>query len=330
MDGWIDHLIHLLLMILGKGVAPLAVVVLVEKTGDGREGDLAVAHNSHIRLYALVDLGVVDIEMYNLCLLCVGGWRTSVAIAESHTDGDDDISLLSLDVGGIVAMHTDHTHIEGMVGGQGRKTEQSACGRDVCLLDKLHQLVLCTAKFHTVTHQCQRTLGRVDKFSRNLNSRLLWSGIRHIAAHEIHLSRFPFRLIHLCVLGEVEHHRTWTAGACDIESTTHCPCNILGTTYLIAPLADRLCNTHEVNLLEGIGAKHSHAHLSCYHHDRRRVHHGVCNSGKCVCCTRSTGHDTHSHFITHPCITLGSMCGSLLVANEDMVECLFLATGIVI
>ena len=120
-----------------------------------------------------------------------------------------------------------------------------------------------------MTHQCQRTLGRVDKFSRNLNSRLLWSGIRHIAAHEIHLSGHPFGLIDLGVLREVENDRTWTTSAGDIESTADSPCYIFGTANLVAPLGDRLCHTHEVNLLEGISSKHSHSHLSCYDHDGR-------------------------------------------------------------
>ena len=37
-------------------------------------------------------------------------------IRESHADGNQHIALLLLDVWGIVTMHTQHTHIQRMVG----------------------------------------------------------------------------------------------------------------------------------------------------------------------------------------------------------------------
>ena len=217
-----------------------------------------------------------------------------------------------------------------MTGWQCRQTEQSACCGNVGLLDKLNKFILCTSEFHSVSYECQRFLGRIDEFGGSLNSRLLWSGIRNVTAHEIYLGRFPLCLIYLCVLGEVEHHRTRTSSACDIESTAHSPSDILGTSYLIAPLGYRLSHTHEVNLLEGVGTKHTHAHLSCNHHDRCGVHHGVGNTREGIRCTRTACYDTHSHFVTHPGISLGRMCGSLFVAHENMIKCLLLATCIVV
>ena len=118
-------------------------------------------------------------------------------------------------------------------------------------------------------YKYQRTLGIVDEFGSLLDCRLVGRGIRYIAAHEIHLCGHPFGLVHLCILREVENDRTRPTSACDIKSTADCPCYILWTSNLVAPFRDRLCHTHEVNLLEGISSKHSHSHLSCYDHDGR-------------------------------------------------------------
>ena len=79
-----------------------------------------------------------------LCLLGVCRWRTGVSVAESHTYGNDDIGFLCLDIRGIVAMHTYHTHVQGMASRQCRQSKQCACCWNVCLLNKLHQLVLST------------------------------------------------------------------------------------------------------------------------------------------------------------------------------------------
>ena len=56
--------------------------------------------------------------MNNLGLLRIGGGQTCHAVAEPHTNGDEHVTFLLLDVGSIVAVHAQHTHIEGMIGGE--------------------------------------------------------------------------------------------------------------------------------------------------------------------------------------------------------------------
>ena len=152
MDSGVDDLLHLFVMTGFETVAPLPVYILLEQSGDGWHGHLAVAHHCHIGVDALVDFGTVDVEMDYLCLLGVGGGQTRHAVAEPHADGDEHVTLLFLQVGRIVAVHTEHTHVEGMSGGQCRESEQRACSRDVGFLEHLHQFVLCAGQLHALSH----------------------------------------------------------------------------------------------------------------------------------------------------------------------------------
>ena len=118
MNVFLDNFLLLLLAIHIERVAPFTVYILVQQTCDGWQRLFAVTDDSDIRLYHLVYLGLVNIEMNHLSLRSILGRNTRDTVAESHTDGYQHITLLRLHVGGIRAMHTEHTHIERMIAGQ--------------------------------------------------------------------------------------------------------------------------------------------------------------------------------------------------------------------
>ena len=142
--------------------------------------------------------------------------------------------------------------------------------------------------------------------------------------------RLPFGGMHLCVFGEVEHHWSWSAGACYIESPAHSPCHIFWFSNLITPFRYRLCHTHQVYLLECICAEHSYPHLSGYHHHRSGVHHGICHTCQCVGGTGSAGHQAYAHVAAHPCISFSGMGSRLLVSYQYVVEGFLFASRIII
>ena len=139
-----------------------------------------------------------------------------------------------------------------------------------------------------------------------------------------------FHHLGLCVLGEIEHYRTWATAARDIESTADSPRNVLSMAYLVTPLAYWLGNAHEVNLLERVCSQCPNRHLSGNDHDRSGVHHGVGNTRESVCCAWSAGHKSHSHLAADTSITLCGMCRTLLVTHKYMVEAFLLASSIVV
>ena len=154
--------------------------------------------------------------------------------------------------------------------------------------------------------------------------------IRVVAAYRRDLGRLPLACAHLCTLGEVDYDRSRTTCACNVESTAYGPCYILGTTYLIAPLADRLSQTYEVDLLKSVSAKCAHAHLSGNDDNRCRVNHGIGNTCQSVGNARTACHQAHTYLTTNAREALSRMCSRLFMTHEYMVESFLLTSCIVV
>lgn len=119
MDGRLDDAAALLIPVRTETLYPFTMAVLIEEARDGWQRNLAVAHYGHVGLHHLVYLNVVDVEVYDFSLLGVRIESARVAIAETHTNGYYYVSFLRQNVRSQIAVHAEHTHIEGMVGGQG-------------------------------------------------------------------------------------------------------------------------------------------------------------------------------------------------------------------
>ena len=124
------------------------------------------------------------------------------------------------------------------------------------------------SQLYTLPYQCQGLLGMVNQFDSLLHSLLVELRISNIGTNEIYLLGFPIHLFHLCITGEVQYYRTRTTATGNIEGTADSPCDILCMANLIAPFGDRLCHTHQVNLLEGICTQRIDSHLTGNHHNR--------------------------------------------------------------
>ena len=132
--------------------------------------------------------------------------------------------------------------------------------------------------------------------------------------------RLVFNHSHLCVFGKVEHHRTRTARACNVERAAHCPSHIFGAANLIGPFRYWLRNAHKVNLLKGVGAKESRTHLTSNHHNWGAVHHCVGNACYCVSYARSACYKADTNFSAYSRITLCGVRGGLLVAYQYVIQ----------
>ena len=181
-----------------------------------------------------------------------------------------------------------------------------------------------------MTHKRQGLLGVVDQVSSSLHGSCIEFGVGNVRTNEIHLLGLELHQSRLSVLGEVQHHRTGTAAAGDVEGAAHSPCNILGTTNLIAPLGDWLSHTHEVNLLEEVRAKGRDWNLTSDDHDGSRVQHSISHARQGVGGPRTAGDDSYAHLAADAGIALSSVSGALFVAHEDMVEGFLLTTCIVV
>ena len=186
------------------------------------------------------------------------------------------------------------------------------------------------SQFHALSYQRQRFLGMVDQVGSLFHRLHVHLRISNITAHEVSLLQLEINSLHLRIARQVEHHRTGSSALGNVESATHCPCDILCMTNLIAPFGDWLGNTHEVNLLESICTQDADAHLTGNDDDWCGIHHRISDTCQRVCSTRSAGNNTHTDLTAHPCKTFCRMGCSLFMTNQDMVECFLLASGIII
>ena len=258
--------------------------------------------------------------MDHLGLFGIAVKTTGDTIRESHADGNKHVALLLLDVWRIVAVHSQHTHIQRMIGRKCRESQQGTSCWDVCFLKEFYQLILGIAQLYAMSDKSQRLLGIVDKLSSYLDSFLIYLWIRDIRADTVGLSRHPFGFLNLGITWKVKYDRTRTATARNIKSTVYRPCDIFCTTDLIAPLCDRLRHTHQVYFLEGVCTQCAYAHLSGDDHDRNGVHHRICYTGKRICGTWTGSDNRHTNLATDTRISLGSMGCALLMADEDMMK----------
>ena len=316
----IYHLIVLLLGVRLETVYPCLMSGRFHKFGYLCQSLLAVAQYRHGGFHYLAHLGGVYLEVYHLGLLGVGVQVARNTVVEAHAHGNEQVALVGHHVGSQIAMHAQHTHVQGMAGGSGGKAEHGLSEGYLCLLAKGKEFLACTGKFHTLANEHQGLHALVDEFGRHFYASRLCLGHGVVTADEVHRLRSILYHCRLCVLGKVQYHRTGTAAACYVEGTCHRPRDVLGTAYLIVPLADRLGNAHYVHLLKGIRAKHGGTHLSADYHHGGGVYHGICHTGDGVHGTGTRGNDGASHLTAHTGIALGCMYGRLFVAYEYVVQ----------
>ena len=296
---------------------------LVQQTRYGGQCLLAVAHHSQIHPYVLVDFAGVNVEMDDFRLLGISVEVAGNTVVETHAYGNKQVALVGHHVGTQVSVHSQHTHIQGMVRGKGGKSKQRAGCRQLGFLQELAQFFLRIAQFHTLAHQHERLHTVVDQACGLLNHTVFGNRRRLVTADKVHLLRLKIHHTGLGILGKVEHHWTGTAAAGNIESTAHRPCNILGTANLEGPFADGLCHADDVHFLKSVRTQHGCAHLAADHNHRGGIHHGVGNTGNGVHGTGTAGHNGASHLSAHTGIALCRMYGTLFMANQNVVQCFF-------
>ena len=204
--------------------------------------------------------------------------------------------------------------------GYSRKPKQGAADRDVSLLHKGKQLFLRISKSYSLSRQEQRAMSFVNEpccFDDGVCIRI---GHGDEASLHGNACRLVLHLPHLGITCKIEHDRPGTSAASNVESARHSPCYVFGPTYLIAPFADRLRDADKVDFLKGIRTQEGSSHLPCYDNDRGAVEHSIADAGNRIRSSRSTCDNAHSHFTRHTCITLRSVCCTLLVTHKDLLE----------
>ena len=208
MDGWLDDLDRLLLLVGGEAGYPLAVVGRLHMLGHGCQGLFAVAQHGEVGVYVLVDFGGVYLEVDDLGLACVGGNVSGYPVIKAHAYGYEQVALIGQHVGAQVAVHAEHTLVERMIAGQGAEAEHRAAYGYVCFLDKLTQLLTGVAELHSLAYEHQRTFAAINHACSCLDGFVVSMGHGQVGTYEVNLAWHIVYKGGLCILGEVKHYGT--------------------------------------------------------------------------------------------------------------------------
>ena len=296
------------------------MVARADAFGQQRERTLDVAHEGHVGMDDFVDFGGVDLHMDDPGVGAEGGGVARYAVVETHSDGDEQVALLVFDVGAVVAVHPQHSHVAGVVARQRREAQQRRGGRHAAAIEKGPQFGFGVAQDRSLADHRQRPPGFVDEPRRFLDASCVGRKGGCVAADRGDPFVAEGRRRALGVLGDVDYDGARAPRTGDVEGFGDGRRNLFGVFDLAVPFRDSLRDPDEVGLLKGVGSQQCRTYLSGDEHQRRGVHQRVGQSGHGVRRTRAGGDQADAHAAAYAGIALRGVDGALLVAHEDVAQ----------
>ena len=122
------------------------------------------------------------------------------------------------------------------------------------------------------------------------------------------------------IFWNVDHHRTRTAAASNVEGLLHDFCHVAGVFDQEIVLHDGARDAHGVALLESIEANGRSGHLTTDDDHGNAVHIGCGNAGHGIGQTWTRCDQGHTDIAGSACIAIGCMDCSLFVANQHVLN----------
>ena len=286
----------------------------------GLENFARISINAQVHRHKLAYFGCIYVYMNHFGLTGISRDRSGHPVVETHTHSNEQVTFIGFDIRSEIAVHSEHTLEMAESGRQGAQSEKSGTCRYIPFLEKIHKSLFCPAHQYALTEDHERPGGLVYHSCSLVKLSLTSLSLRHIAADEIALGILELGKSSLRILGKVQHHRSRTTCTGNVECPCHCPGHVFGTPDLIIPFGNRSSETYDVGLLKCVRSERTGGHLSRNHHNRGRIGHCVGYTRDDVGRARTGGNEDNSGGILHPCIALGRVYGSLLVADEYMPE----------
>ena len=211
MHRFADHRFVFYLVAGPESGDPFAVVALVDAFGDERQGAFHIAHDRNVGMDDLVDLRGVDLQVNHLGIGAEMRGASRHAVVETHAYGDQQVALLVLDIGTVVAVHAQHAYILRVAGRQGREPQQGRGGRHAALVEQCLQFGFGIAQDDALAHHYQRAAGLVDQ-PRSLGDALcVGLGRRDVTAYRCDFFVAERSRSALRVFGDVDYDGARTA-----------------------------------------------------------------------------------------------------------------------
>ncbi len=242
------------------------------------------------------------------------------AVVEAGAESDQQIRLLQRGNGSDRPVHAGHPEVLRVAVGERAPGHQGGDDRDAGELGQLQQLLGGVCLEHPAAHVEHRPLGRGDQLGGLTHLLGVRAQVGLVAGQVKLLGPGEGGLGLQDVLGQIDQHRTRTAGGGDVERLGDGPRDVGGVGDEEVVLRDRQRDAADVGFLEGVAADGGAGHLAGDRDHRDAVHVGVGDRRDQVSGARARG----SHANADPAgglrISGGSVTGALLVAHQDVAD----------
>ena len=320
-------------------VTPLGVLMLGQLLVQQLQHPAGVADDVVIGLDVLVDLGAVDVNLHDLGLVGKGLGAGGHAVREAAANGDQQVTLGGCDIGGVVAVHTDHAGELGVVARAGAAAHNGgghgAVQRLVELAELLHGAL---GADDAAAHQNEGTLGLLDHVQQLVQIGLIGIGGLELmlgaaqqagdAAGLVVLAQRQGLVVGISggdILQNVDVHRAGTAGTGNGEGLAYHVGQLVRVLDQEVALGNGHGDAGDIDLLEGVLADQILCHVAGDEHNGGGVQIGGGDAGDQVGGAGAGGGETDAHLAGGAGITVRSVRSALLVGGEDVLDLLAVA-----
>ena len=192
-------------------------------------------------------------------------------------------------------MHAQHTHVEGVVGGQCAQSHDGPGGGYTAFFHELPEFFFRLAEDNALSEENEGALGLVDEPGGFFDMFLAYDGFWSVTSDVVTLRvAFVIEFLYLRILGDVDEDGTGAAAAGDIECLGQDGGYFRRIGHLVVPFGNGRGDIDHVSFLEGVGAQQVCEDLAGDANQGGAVDHGVSQSGDEVCRAGAAGgeHDT--------------------------------------
>ena len=266
----------------------------------------------------LVYFRLVHLKMNNFSIRGKGIDFSRNAVVKTHTDTNEQITLLYSHVGSIGAVHPHHTKEALLLCGNTAQPHKGAYHRNSGIFNNFPHNLGLIGKGYTTADEKNGTLC-FAKGLNNITNLSLIPGEIPLVATELHLL-WIFIVQHgsKYILGDINNHRSRTACSGNKKCFLNHPWQLRGLLYQIIVLGNRGSDTYDIRLLKGVLTNKRISHLAREAHQRHRIHIGGGNTSNKIGSSRTRGGKNYTHPSSGPCVAIRSMNGPLLVAGQNM------------
>ena len=229
----------------------------------------------------------------------------------------------------MVAVGSDHAHVQGVVGGHQGDAHHGLHHRDGAALRQLQQLVPGVGQPHAAAGADEGLLGPGDGLHHPLDLQVvaLDAGLIAPDVHRLRVLEF-FQSLLLYVDGDVDEHRAGAAGGGDVKGLLYHTGDVIGVLHQIAVLGEGGHGSGDVHLLKDVPAQQVAGHLAGDGHHGDGVHVGGGDAGDQVGGPRAAGHHAHPHFSAHAGVARGHVPRVLLGPHQGIRDLRVLLQGV--